>query len=126
MKYLFGIVEQGRNNVLFLTLGVRRHNLSTSRLLGGDPVVSEHVHLHVDQRGPLPGDPQAAALRDRADQNALPMLDGVHLDLGGHALLSAAAGLQQAAVRPRRLHLHAGLGQHGRLLGHTGHPGPRT
>ena len=43
------------------------------------------------------------------------MLDGVHVDKRGDDVLPAAARLQQADLRPRGLHLHARLGQHGRL-----------
>jgi hypothetical protein len=106
-------------------LGLRRHRVPASGLPGGDPVGGDRVHVHVDQRGPLPGRAQAAPLRDPPDEDAVPVLDGLHLDLGGDAVLPAAARLQPAQVRRGRLHLHAGLGQHGRLLGHAGHPGAR-
>lgn len=58
---------------------------------------------------------KATALRDGADEDALPVLDGVHVDKRGDDVLPAAARLQQADLRPRGLHLHARLGQHGRL-----------
>lgn len=58
-----------------------------------------------------------------ANAHSLPVLDGVHVGVRRHAVLPAAAGLHGAAVRPRLLHLHAGLGQHGGLHHHAGHPG---
>lgn len=46
------------------------------------------VHIHVDQRGPVPGSPEAHEVRDSADQDEVSMLDGLHLDIGGHDVLS--------------------------------------
>jgi len=77
-------------------MGVRRHGVPAGGLPRGDPVEHHGVHVHVDGCGSLPRHPEAVALRDGADTNTVPVLDGVHLDLHVHAVLPASAGLQRA------------------------------
>lgn len=54
------------------------------------------------------------------------MLDGVHVGVGSDALLPTTPGLQQGSVQPRISHMHARLGQHGRVLGDARHLGARS
>lgn len=74
-------------------LGLRGHRVSPHRLPGGHPVGRPGLHLHVDQCGQVPGSSQAAPVRDSTDQDPLPMLDGLHLDIGGHDVLSTPPGV---------------------------------
>lgn len=50
------------------------------------------------------------------------MLDGLHVDQRGDDVLPTPARFQQADLRSRGLHLHARLGQHGRVHHHAVHP----
>lgn len=45
----------------------------------------------------------------------MPMLDGVHLDIGGPAVLSPNPGLLDAHREQHDAHLHAGLGEYGSI-----------
>lgn len=105
--------------------GIRGYNLSNSGLRGGDALVRKRVYLHVDQRRPIPSSSQTAEVRNNPNKDAMSVLDGVHLDLRSHAVLSSFVGLQQAALRSRCVHLHAGLGEHGSVLSNAGHFGIR-
>lgn len=62
---------------------------------------------------------EAVEIRDRTDENPMSMLDGLHVDQRGDDVLPAFARLQQADLRSRGLHLHARLGQHGRIHHHA-------
>lgn len=65
---------------------------------------------------------ETAEVRDRTDEDSMPMLDGLHVDQRGDDVLPALARFQQADLRSRGLHLHARLGQHGRVHHHAVHP----
>jgi len=65
---------------------------------------------------------ETVEVRDRADENPMPMLDGLHVDQCGDDMLPTPPRFQQADLRPRGLHLHARLGQHGRVHHHAVHP----
>lgn len=80
-------------------LGLRRHRVPPPRLPGGHAVGRPGLHLHVDERGSIPGRAEATALRDCADQDPMPVLDGLHLDISGHDVLSSPPGLQPTQVR---------------------------
>jgi len=62
-------------------------------------MVCKRVLVHVDERGPVPGRTEASAVRHGANEDAVPVLDGLHLDLLRHALLPAAARLLRAQLR---------------------------
>lgn len=80
-------------------LGLRRHRVPPPRLPGGHAVGRPGLHLHVDERGSIPGRAEATALRDCADQDPMSVLDGLHLDISGHDVLSSPPGLQPTQVR---------------------------
>lgn len=53
------------------------------------------------------------------------MLDGVHVDQRGDDVLPALARFPKADLRSRGVHLHARLGQHGRVHHHAVDPRSR-
>lgn len=61
---------------------------------------------------------KATAIRDRANEDAMPMLDGVHMDQRGDDVLPTTARFPKANIRSGGVHLYAGLGQHGCLHHH--------
>lgn len=97
-------------------VGVRRPGLPPGGLPRGHPLERERVHVHVDERGPLLGGAETSAIWHRAETHALSLLDGFHVGVRRHVVLPPAPRLQQTQLRSRRVHLHAWLGQHGRLL----------
>lgn len=74
------------------------------------------IHIHVDQCGSIPGGQKTITVRNHPDENEMSVLDGVHVDFGGHDVLSSVVGIPKASVRRRSLYLYAGLGKHGSLL----------
>lgn len=101
----------------------QNQQLLTSQWVAGDSLVCNRVLLHVDVSGSVPGRAQAAQIRNGSNENAVSMLDGVHMDLIGHAVLPTATRLLRATLRRKSSHLHARLGQHGRLYHHPRHTG---
>lgn len=68
---------------------------------------------------------ETIALRDRADEDPMPVLDGLHVDQRGDDVLPAPPRFPKADFRPGGVHLHARLGQHGCLHHHTVDPRAR-
>lgn len=69
---------------------------------------------------------KTTALRNGADEDAMPVLDGLHVDKRGNDVLSAAVGVPEADLRPGGLHMHARLGKHGRLHDNPSDTSART
>lgn len=103
-------------------MGLRRYRMPTRRLFGSHTLGGIGVHFHVDLRRSLSSYQKTVEIRDRTDENPMSMLDGLHVDQRGDDVLPAFARLQQADLRSRGLHLHARLGQHGRIHHHAVDP----
>lgn len=103
-------------------MGLRRYRVPTRRLFGSHTLGGIGIHLYVDLRRSLSGCQETIEIRDRTDENPMSMLDGFHVDQRGDDVLPALARLQQADLRSRGLHLHARLGQHGRIRHHAVNP----
>jgi hypothetical protein len=58
----------------------------------------DSILIYVDERRPIFGRPEAAAIRHCPDENKMSVLDGFHVDLIGYALLSASARVLQTAL----------------------------
>lgn len=68
--------------------------MSAGWLFGSNNMVSECLHIHVDKCGPLFSCKETTPLRDGPNEDTLPMLDGIHVDISSDAVLSATFGLQ--------------------------------
>lgn len=60
---------------------------------------SDHILIYVDECGPVPGRKETAQVRHGTNEDAMSMLDGVHMGFLIDAVLSASFGLLQAVVQ---------------------------
>lgn len=67
---------------------------------------------------------QTGAVFHGADAYQVPVLDGVHVDIVGDAMLSAAARVRQTVVRRGHDGVRAQLAGHGGVFGNAVHPDP--
>lgn len=67
--------------------------------------------------------PETGAVLHGADAYQVPVLDGVHVDIVGDAVLPAATRVRRPGIRHGHGGVHARLAGHGRVLGDAVHPG---
>lgn len=66
---------------------------------------------------------ETGAVFYRANAHQVPVLDGVHVDIVGDAVLPAAARVRRSGVRQGDVGVHARLAGHGCLFGNVVHTG---